>query len=211
MATVWTKGQSFSASYDSAEYPVLSDDWTGTAELFAQNRTTATDSWTLTRSGNVMLLNIPVEDINSLELGVYQLKALFTSSVLGISVGTLEYVTVVGAATVGGAMTTLTMTISKIDGTPTGRETRTLVNTSTGTQIVLGWQGVTVTASHPVADELTGVIIGTETISTTTNAAGYAQLSVIKGQTVTVSCPSFGKTVTIDTTGQDTIDLSSYF
>ncbi len=106
----------------------------------------------------------------------------------------------------------LTATILKIDGTPAGYATRDLVPSGDGTvTLVDGWKGVQVRASRTPADAVGGKIVGTEAVMTTTDANGYAQLSVVKGQTVTVTCPSFGKSVTVDTTGLDTIDLSSYF
>lgn len=108
-------------------------------------------------------------------------------------------------------MTTITMTIAKIDGTPAGEATKTLQNTATGSVIINSWKGVKVTATHPTAYNIDNDIIGTEVITTETNASGYAQLAVIKGSTVTVTCPSFGKSVTIDTIGLDTIDLSTFF
>ncbi len=205
------KGQSFTADFTSADFPVLSDDWTATADLVADGASAATLSYVLSRVGNAMRIYMPVADVNNLEAGLYKFIAEFANPSIGLTLTSSTLVTVAPAAAMGGSQTTITMTIAKIDGSPAGKETRELVNTDDGTQIVLGWKGVTVTASHPVADEVTGVIIGTETVSTTTNAAGYAQLSVIKGQTVTISCPSFGKSVTIDTTGLDSIDLSTHF
>lgn len=211
MATVWRKGSGFNAEYSSTDFPVLSDDWTGTAELFAANATIATDSWALVRVGNIMTLSVSPTEINNLDEGVYTLKSSFINTVLGVTVSSLEYVTVTAFVTSDQPMTMLTMTIAKIDGTPTGYGTETLVNTVDGAVVMQRWKGVKVTASHTTAYNIGTDIIGTETITTETNAAGYAQLAVIKGSTVTVACPSFGKTVTVDTTGHDTIDLSTFF
>ena len=108
--------------------------------------------------------------------------------------------------------TTLTMTLLKIDGTPAGYATQDLVTAGDGTStLVDGWRGVQVRASRTPADAVNGVIVGTEAVTATTDATGYASLEVVKGQTVTVTCPSFGKSVTVDTTDLDTVDLSSYF
>ena len=211
MAIVFHKGSGFSAEYASTDYPTLTSDWTGSVSIYATYPGTAVDTWTLTRVGNVMTLAVPPEDILNLNDGAYTLVATISNTVLGISISTVDYVTVVPIQAVGGDMTTITMTIVKIDGTPTGYGTETLVNTVDGAVVTQGWKGVKVTASHTTAYNIGTDIIGTETITTETNAAGYAQLAVIKGSTVTVSCPSFGKTVTVDTTGLDTIDLSTYF
>lgn len=78
-------------------------------------------------------------------------------------------------------------------------------------QLVSSWKGVSLTASTPLAYNIGTDIVGNESLSTITNESGYAQLAVIKGSTVTVTCPSFGKSITVDTTGLDTIDLSTYF
>ena len=85
------------------------------------------------------------------------------------------------------------------------------VPATSGLRMVTRWKGAQVKATIAAAFNSGTDIIGTETVTTETNAAGYAQLAVIKGSTVTVTCPSFGKSVTVDTTGLDTIDLSTYF
>lgn len=211
MATVFHKGSGFSAEYASTDFPVLTADWTGSVSIYSTYPGTAVDTWTLTRVGNVMTLTIPPEDILNLNDGVYTLVATISNTVLGVSISTVDYVTVVPVSTIGGDMTTITMTIAKIDGTPTGTGTQSLTNTVDGVVVVQGWRGVKVTATHQTAYSISTDIIGTETISTETNAAGYAQLAVIKGSTVTVACPAFGKSVTVDTTGLDTIDLSTFF
>lgn len=211
MATVFHKGSGFSAEYASTDFPTLTSDWTGSVSIYAAYPGTAVDTWTLTRVGDVMTLAIPPEDILNLNDGVYTLVATIANTVLGISISTVDYVTVVPVSAVGADMTTITMTIAKIDGTPTGEATKTLSNTTAGVTVVNGWRGVRVTATINDAYNIGTDIIGTETITTETNAAGYAQLAVIKGSTVTVTCPPFGKAVTVDTTGIDTIDLSTFF
>lgn len=211
MATTLTHGEAFSAKFTTSNPSPLTQDWEGMVELFTAGSQVAAAAWQLELSGNALLLFIPIDAVNNLSVGQYTLITTIRNDVLGELFSLSEPVTVVEVRAIGGDMTTITMTIAKIDGTPTGRETKTITNTTNGTVVTLGWEGVTVTASHPVADEVTGIIIGTESISTKTDANGYAQLAVIKGQTVTISCPSFGKTVTVNTTGLDTVDLSSSF
>lgn len=211
MAIIWTKGAEYAASFEAQDFPVLTSDWTGVATITPSGSIVATRSWTLTRVSNAMNLSVSIDDILNLLSGEYVMKVTLSNTVLGLSVSSAYYITVVPALAAMADRTVISMTVAKIDGTPAGRESKELTNTGDGMQTMLVWDGVTVTASHAVADDVLGIIVGTETISTKTNAAGYAQLSVIKGQTVVVSCPAFGTSVTVDTTGQDSIDLSSYF
>jgi len=212
MSVVIQKGNAFTGRYDATEIASQSD-WTGTVGVYSSYPGTAIFEVPLTigLGGAYLTFTLPSDSILNLNAGVYSLVGNMISVAGGIDTFRADFITVTDAVVSDQPMTTLTMTISKIDGTPAGKETRILTNTVDGAIITLGWDGVTVTASHPVADEVTGVIVGIETVSTKTNAAGYAQLAVIKGQTVTVTCPSFGKSVTVDTTGLDEIDLSSYF
>lgn len=211
MAIVLQKGKPYSVDYTSVDFPILTTDWSGDVSIYKTYPGTKVASYPLALAGNTLQLRLSIADILNLSDGVYSFVATMTNSILGCSISSLDYATVVPISVSSADKTTISMTIAKSDGTPAGKETQELVNTDTGTTIVLGWKGVTVTASHAVANEMSGSIIGTETISTETNAAGYAQLAVIKGSTVTISCPAFGKTVTVDTTGLDTVDLSSYF
>lgn len=212
MSIILRKGFPHNSDYASLDFPVLSIDWIGDVSLYSVYPGTPVAVFPMVLVGNTLKLSITIEDILMLDDGLYSFVSTIRNESEAYSISTLEYATVVPVSAVTGQpMTTLTMTIAKIDGTPAGKETRTLTNTVDGAVITLGWDGVQVTASHPVADEISGAIIGTETISTKTNAAGYAQLAVIKGSTVTVSCPSFGKTVEVNTTGLDTIDLSTHF
>lgn len=212
MSIVVTKGNSFSGQYTQAVIATATD-WTGTAAVYASYPGTAIFSVDLELSVDEtkLLFTLPADDILNLDAGVYSVVGNLKSATLDIDTYRLDYMTVLDVVASDQPMTLLTMTIAKIDGTPTGTEIQTLQNTTTGAVAVLGWRGVTVNATHQTAYNIGTDIIGTETISTTTNAAGYAQLAVIKGSTVTVTCPSFGKTVTVDTTGLDTIDLSSFF
>lgn len=208
---VWRKGSGYNAEYASTNFPTLSADWSGSVSLYSAYPGTHVDTWPLVRLGDVMQLSVSAGDILNLDNGVYSLVATIQNAVLGLSISSVDFVTVTPSLAVGGDMTTITMTIAKVDGTPTGMATKTLQNTATGSVVVNGWKGIEVTARLGAAFNIGTDIIGTETITTETNAAGYAQLAVIKGVTVTVTCPSFGKSVTVDTTGIDTIDLSAFF
>jgi len=214
MSVSIAKGSSFSGYYASPDVGIFTD-WYGAVDVYTSYpSSTSVLSKTLSFDSNTKRLNFTftTEELNNIDSGLLYLVSNIESIDASISIDKMDYVTLTSATTVTAQpMTTITMTIAKIDGTPAGKETRTLTNTVDGAIVALSWDGVTVTASHPVADEVTGVIVGTETVSTKTNAAGYAQLAVIKGQTVTITCPSFGKSVTVDTTGLDEIDLSSYF
>ena len=211
MATLWTKGSGFNAEYSSPDFPVLTGDWTGSASIYRDGALSPVKTWALTLAGNVMTLAVAAADILALDVGAYSLHATMTNAVIGISLNSINYVTVLENQAFNQPMTTLTMTIGKRDGTATGTLTKTLTNTDSGTVLVNGWKGVEVTASYPAAEAINGVIFGIERTRTETNAAGYAQIAVIKGSTVTVSCPSFGKTITVDTTDKDSIDLSEFF
>ena len=213
MSIVVQKGNSYSGQYMAAVIATATD-WTGTASVyqtFPGGSAIFSVALAISGDGAKLLFTLPTEQIQNLDAGLYCVVGNIKSTALGIDTYRMDYMTVTTATVGSEPMTTLTMTIAKIDGTPAGKETRTLTNTVNGAVVTLGWDGVQVTASHPEADEISGAIIGTETISTKTNAAGYAQLAVIKGSTVTVSCPSFGKTVEVNTTGLDTIDLSAHF
>lgn len=211
MPILLRKGLGYSASYASTDFPVLSDDWSGEASLYTSYPGVATFSKALVRVDNALTITLTPAEILNLVSGVYTFVTTITNPALGVTIPTVDFATVIDAITSNQPMTLLTMTIGKVDGTPTGTPTSSLINTVNGLVLTVGWKGVRVTASHAVAYNIDTEIIGTETVTTETNAAGYAQLPVIKGSTVTVTCPSFGKSVTVDTTGLDTIDLSTFF
>lgn len=96
-------------------------------------------------------------------------------------------------------------------GSPVGEAGQTLTNTTTGVVITPTWKGVTITASISPADNASGKIISTDRISASSNEYGYFEIYVIRGLTVTVTCPSFGKSVAVNTTGETSIDLSALF
>lgn len=212
MSIVVQKGNGYSGQYTAAVIATATD-WTGTAAVYKTYPGTAVFSVNLSISvdGTKLLFTLPADQILNLDAGVYSVVGNMVSATLGIDTYRIDYITVVDAVVSDQPMTTLTMTIAKIDGTPAGVGIRTLQNTPDGAVLVSGWRGVQVKATVNTAFNIGADIIGTETVATETNAAGYAQLAVIKGSTVTVSCPSFGKTVTVDTTGLDTIDLSEFF
>ena len=77
--------------------------------------------------------------------------------------------------------------------------------------LVPTWKGATVTATISRADILSGKIVIVDKVTAVSNEQGYFELYVLQGLDITVSCPSFGKSVTVDTAGLDTIDLSTFF
>jgi len=79
------------------------------------------------------------------------------------------------------------------------------------TRVIKRWKGAKVVINLADAYNIDTDIIGVEDVSVYTNSEGYAQINVIKGSTVTVSCPALGKSVSVNTTGISTIDLSAYF
>lgn len=213
MSILVQKGNSFHGKYTADEI-VTATDWTGTVKVYtAYPGGTALFTKTLTQSVDNTFLEFTFDasDILNLDAGTYYVVGNIKSVTLGIDTYRIDYMTVTDSVISDQPMTTITMTIAKIDGTPAGEATKTLQNTATGSVIINSWKGVKVTATHTTAYNIDNDIIGTEVITTETNASGYAQLAVIKGSTVTVTCPSFGKSVTIDTIGLDTIDLSTFF
>ena len=215
MSIVMTKGVDFSGQYTVSGIEGASD-WVGSASLYADYpHSSAFLTKQLVYNGTIpaMILSIPLGDLLDIPAGMYQMVATISSATLDISVNKLDYVTLLAAGNLSSEpVTLLTMTVLKSDGTPAGKETKTLVNNGDGTtSIALSWDGVQVTINNAVADEVSGNIINTEPIVVRTDAAGYAQAAVLRGMTVKVSCPYFGKTIDVDTTGQETIDLSQFF
>lgn len=211
MPIVMQRGSAYTYNVSSSLFPLLDSNWTGTFDIFTDNMTIKVKTFQMVRGTSSMSVAIDSLSTLSLNSGLYVAVATFVNSDTFLTISSLDYITVVDAVVSDQPMTTLTMTIAKIDGTPTGVGIQTLQNTPDGAVLVSGWRGVQVKATINTAFNIGTDIIGTETVTTETNAAGYAQLAVIKGSTVTVSCPSFGKTVTVDTTGLDTIDLSEFF
>ena len=212
MSVILKKGEDYTALYSSNDYPTLDTDWAATTSFYLDYPGgTTVFSKGLTRTASNFVLNLTAGEILNLDAGVYSMVTTCTNAVIGVELTGIEYATVTETVISSQPMTTITMTIGKMDGTPTGSATKTLANQNGTATVVNGWKGVKVTATQQTAYNIGTDIIGVESISTETNAAGYAELSVIKGSTVTVSCPAFGKSVTVDTTGLDTIDLSTFF
>lgn len=213
MSVLLTKGTAYNADYSSTDFPVLDANWTGSISLYSTYPGTAVIEipLTLNQINDTLELRIGTGDLTTVEVGVYYYVSRFVNSPLAITIERVEYATV-RSITISGPtpMTTLYITMMKTDGTPAGKEIRTLTNTGTTTQIVLGWKGVDIVVSNLVADEVTGLVVDTEITTVTTNAAGYAQVAVVKGLTVNVTCSFFG-VITVNTTGLDSIDLSTYF
>jgi hypothetical protein len=213
MSIVVQKGNGFTGSYTAPEIATAID-WAGTASVYATYPGGAVIfSKTLALSMDRTKLEFVFSpaDILNLDAGVYTIVGHLVSETLNVDTYRFDYMTVTTNVVSPEPMTLLTVTLEKVDGTPAGTETRTLQNTPTGAVVITGWKGVQLTVTHPEAYNIGTEIIGVEPITVTTNAAGYAQASVIKGATVVVACPSFGKSVEVDTTGRDIIDLSEYF
>lgn len=227
MSIVVTKGNSFSGQYTQAVIATATD-WTGTASVYSNYPGTAIFSVDLELSGDgtKLLFTLPSDQILNLDAGSYSVVGNIKSTTLGIDTYRIDYMTVTDVIVSEQPMTKLFMTISKRDGTPPGAATKTLQNyqppnyqdengvtvISYATVTVVNvWKGVSVIATYPVAETIDGTIWGVGKTETETNASGYAELFVLKGSVPTVSCPAFGKSVTVDTTGLDTIDLSTFF
>lgn len=211
MSIILQKGSEYNAEYTSADFPVLTADWVGSISLYAAYPGTATFSKALVRAGNVMTLNLTIAEILNLADGLYSFVTTISNPVLGVTITTLDYATVSAVNVSPATKCKLFGTILKGDGTPAGKEGQSVSNTVGGITLALNWRGVQVSTAVPLADAYSGDIIGIETLTTTTNAAGYFEQYVIQGLTVNVSSPSFGKTVQVDTTGLAEKDLSSYF
>ena len=211
MSILLKKGTAYSAEYASTDYPTLTDEAAGTMIFYTTYPGTAVFSKAMTRSGNKMVCNLTIAEILNLAAGVYSVVSSITPAVGGETITMLEYATVTDATVFATPMTKLYLTMAKTDATPAGKQTKTLTNTIDGTMVTLGWKGLPLTVVNSVADAVSGNVIDTELITTETNAAGYAEVYVVKGLTVKVGCPGFGKEITVDTTGLDSIDLSTYF
>ena len=134
----------------------------------------------------------------------------------GLTVGTAILGNTVGQVYPAGTVISLCKLHGEIlnpQGAAVGSDGTELQNSTMGIVVVNTWKGVTVTVTAAIAPAklIAGNIISVDKVSTTTNSSGYFELYVIKGLTVTVTCPSFGKSVTVDTTGLTTIDLSTFF
>ena len=205
------RGATFNGVYSDAALAGAVD-WTGTVGVYVAYPGVAT-TVPLVLSGGTLNFSLSAALTTTLAPGAYYLVADVASASLGVSgqkIDTLNILTDTVVADLGPTCT-IFATILKSDGTPAGAETKTLVSLGGATQVVTGWKGVKLTATNPLAYNIVTDIIGTESITTETNSDGYGELHVIQGLSVTVTCPAFGKTVQVDTTGLDTIDLSTFF
>ena len=211
MSILLTKSAGCHTAYFSTYYPTLTSDWVGSISLYKTYPGVATFTKALTRLNDEMLLDLTPGEILNLESGLYTLEVNISNPVLGVSITQLDYATITDATVYSVPMTKLYITMAKVDSTPAGVQTKTLTTTINGTTITLGWKGLPLIIYNSVADNVLNKVLDTEVVSTETNAAGYAEVSVVKGLTVKVRCPGFGKEITVDTTGKDSIDLSTYF
>jgi len=213
MNIILQKGQAYSADYSSTvDFPVLVSGWTGQVALYLTFPGAAVFTKPLVRVDNTMQLRLTVNDILGIPDGMYYFVATIANPDLGASVNVVDMATVVPVSLSDpGNLCTISMTIGKIDGSAAGSPSSAMTNTVGGTSIVSSWAGIKITATHAAASKTGNTILDTETVSTFTNAAGYAQLTILKGVTATITCPYFGKTVTVNTANLDAIDLSTYF
>jgi len=211
MNIILQKGDAYSADFTLPDYPVLTADWTGSVSLYLNYPGTAVLTKSLTLVGDVLRLSLTNSDILGLTNGTLTMVATAANPVLSVSLAVVEYVSVLPVNVSTAVKTKIFGTIEKPDGTPTGAPTTTLVNTTTGTMLQAGWKGVDVKASIAVADADAGKIVGVETVATQTNAAGYFELYVIQGLTVTITCPVLGKSISVATIGLTEVDISTFF
>jgi hypothetical protein len=211
MTIMIEKGSSYTTDYTSTSHPDLTG-WTGVAELFTTYPGTAVFAKPLVLATDTskLTLSLTTSDIFGLAAGAYFLSTTITSPTLE-SYGLLEYVTLTEVLTFSGPMCKLFLTVAKRDGTPAGVATKMLTNNATGAQLVPGWAGVRISISTALPGVVGGTVLDTETVAVTTNIAGYAEVYVIQGETVTVSGPTLGAAITVNTTGHSSIDLSTLF
>lgn len=212
MSLTVQKGSPFSGQYVLGIIATATD-WVGTVSLHREYPGVAVFSVPIIVSGDgtKLLFDIPANQILNLDTGVYTLVGNIVSATLDIDTFRIDYITVTAFNGSPATKCKLFGTVLKSDGTPAGKEFKSLVNTADGVSIVLSWDGVDIKAAPTIGDAILGNIIGVETITTKTNAAGYFELYIIQGEVINVTCPAFGKTVQVDTTGLAEKDLSSYF
>lgn len=205
------KGAVYNAVFTSAEYPALTPDWVGDVSLYISFPGTPVFTKSLGNNGVAMTLYLTIAEILNITSGTYTFVTTISNAVLQASSQSVNYASVLDQYISATSMCKLFGTVEKINGTPTGAPTSVLVNSSAGAVLQAGWKGTEISVVAPATITDGDKIVSIERITTTTNAAGYFELYVIKGSTVTVTCTSFDKSVTVDTTGLDTIDLSTYF
>lgn len=103
-------------------------------------------------------------------------------------------------------------TIFTPEGKPVGSAGSALVSApGEEMRLVDTWKGATITAGISPADNIAGKTISTDKAKTESNESGYYEMRVLQGLALTISSPSFGKTLAVDTTGHTAIDLDTYF
>jgi len=120
----------------------------------------------------------------------------------------LEYATVTAVNVSAATKCRIFGTIIKSDGTAAGKAGKVFGNSVTGVQILTIWEGIEVKISHPVVDVDSGNVVGTEVISTKTNAAGYFEIYTLQGLSVVLSCSALNSAIPIDSTGLSELDIS---
>lgn len=132
----------------------------------------------------------------------------------GLGIGTAILGNTVGQPYPAGTLFTLCKIHGLLltpDGLPVGAASSDLIQGATGLSLKSTWRGETVTAGLTLAGAQGLSVITTDRLTTVTNEHGYFEFHVIQGLTITVSCPSFGKTVSVPTLGLTDIDISTYF
>lgn len=221
MSIILNKGSGYSAEYTTTDFVLLgsgdvgyglgNDLWVGALSLYTTYPGVPNYSKAMSRLGTALILNIPNSDILNLVNGTYTAVASITNAALGQQIIMVDYATVIPVNLSASSMCKIYGTIEKLNGTPTGASSSSLVNSTDGLALQSTWKGVEVRVSISVADVDAGKVVSIEPVTTTTNAAGYFELYVLRGLTVTVTCPSFGKSVVIDTTGLAEKDISTLF
>jgi hypothetical protein len=208
MAIILTKGSTYSANFSSSDYPALTSDWTGEAKFYLTFPGTAALTKTLTRVDNAMALSLTLEDIMALTNGTYSMVITLTNAVISVTIQTLYYVTVVAVPTLTVDMCKIFGTVIKTDTSAAGSEKLIMAMVNGTLTSVSTWNGVQITVKSASASVVDADVVGIEQLTTLTSNAGYFEVYVIRGLTVTVSCSSFGKSITVDTTGHTTFDIS---
>lgn len=133
----------------------------------------------------------------------------------GLGIGTAILGSTVGQTYPAGVVPVLCKiygVLVDITADPVGTIGSTLVPVPGGVPVVAPtWKGVEVTAALTIADAWSGKVVTIDQVSSITNELGYFEVKVIQGLTVVVTCPVFGKAVSVDTTGLTSVDISTFF
>jgi len=210
MTVALQQGQDFTATYASSQFPTLSDDWAAKIDIYADYPNgSSLFTKNMVRNVNEFDLLILGVELASLLVGPYSFVSTFVNSVTGITIITLDTANVSPLRISTEPMCKIFGTVIKPDGTAAGQAVITPANPFLGTPEVVNWIGVVVTAAVTPAAANNSDVVDIETISTITNKLGYFEIYVIEGLTAKLTCPVFGETVTVVTTGHTTIDIST--